>query len=110
MHEDWDEFCDITIEGNRCIDGEFTLKDGRKFASYGTAYGDGTYTDGECRQYSVDAGLIGCILLSDLDLTHPDNFTRCGQILTFPQDFQTSECNGTITFGYVDIETGGSED
>ena len=38
--EEWDQFCSITIEGMNCLEGEFTMPDGRRFATYGTAYGD----------------------------------------------------------------------
>ena len=42
---EWEEFCSITIDGHNVIDGEFQLKDGRRFATYGTAFGDGVYSD-----------------------------------------------------------------
>ena len=41
MHPEWDEFCRITISGNECLQGEFNLADGRRFATFTTAYGDG---------------------------------------------------------------------
>lgn len=112
MHEDWDEFCDLTIKGHDCVDGEFVMKDGRRFASYGTMFGDGSYSDQKGREYSIDAGLIGCILLSDLDLLNPDNFVHCGQIVTFDQPFTTSggrgqaNWDGVIQIGNISIATG----
>ena len=42
---EWEQFCKITIQGNKVIDGEFEMPDGRKFATYSTAYGDGVYYD-----------------------------------------------------------------
>ena len=41
MDDEWDDVCSLIIQGNECVDGEFTLPDGRRFASYGTMYGDG---------------------------------------------------------------------
>lgn len=37
MHDVWDEFCDITIEGLSVLDGVFSLKNGVKFATFGTS-------------------------------------------------------------------------
>ncbi len=104
MHEEWDEFCKITIKGNECLDGEFTLKDGRRFATYGTMYGDGCY-DG----LSVDAGLIGCIRVVDIR-ANPEVDMELGRIVTFDQPFETGEHNGEIFFGHISIDTAYYED
>jgi hypothetical protein len=109
MHDVWDEFCAITIDGNRCLDGEFELADGRKFATYGTAYGDGVYqtnVGGEC---SVDAGLIGCIRVEDIK-DFSTYWDKLGVVVTFENDFETSEYKGQIKFGHVVIETDYEED
>ncbi len=113
MHDAWDEFCDITIDGNNVLDGEFQLKDGRKFATYGTAYGDGCYNArdgynviGEC---GVDAGLIGCILLDDIKDIRENNIDG-GVIVDFPAPFETGEDRGTIYFGHVSIDTADSDE
>jgi hypothetical protein len=106
LHAEWDVVCDLIIKDGRCLSGEFNLKDGRRFAIYSTAYGDGTYVDGQGREYDVDAGSIGCVLLSDLDLTNPDNFTRCGNIIDFKEDFNTSSDGENLSFGNVTIMTG----
>lgn len=103
MHDVWDEFCDITIDDRRCLDGVFTLKDGRRFATFGTAWGDGYYKDDEGRGYSVDAGLIGCILESDI--LDPEAGPSGGQIIDFPKDFVVGERDGKIRFGDVVIDT-----
>ena len=112
MHDAWDEFCDITIDGNNCKDGEFQLKDGRKFATYGTAYGDGCYPAairgeviGEC---GVDAGLIGCIRVEDIKDTTYDNLESLGVIVDFEHPFVTGEEKGVIYFGHVAVDTAGS--
>lgn len=109
LHGEWDEVCDRTIEDSECLSGEFTLSDGRRFALYSTAYGDGVYNDNRGRPYCVDAGIIGCILLSDIDLLDDRNFLSCGQVLEFPEDFTTSgsdeRSDGVIRFGGVCIDT-----
>lgn len=109
--EEWAEFCSITIDGHTCIDGEFQLKDGRRFATYGTAYGDGVYSDQHGNSYSVDAGLIGCILVKDIRAEKYDNLSNLGYIKTFNNSFVTSggrgekDWEGVIQFGNILIET-----
>lgn len=117
LHDEWDEVCELTIKGNRCLDGEFVLKDGRRFATYGTALGDGEYRDQYGKKYGVDAGLIGCILLSDVDQTNDSNFLHGGQVIEFPYDFTTQggraddpDWDGVIRFGSVMIETDPDDD
>lgn len=105
MHPEWDEFCELTIKGNQCLDGEFTLKDGRRFASFGTAYGDGTYRSNIGTSHSVDAGLIGCIRMEDIRDSQYDNIEELGAIVEFDQPFEVSEDQGLIVFGHVQIET-----
>ena len=106
----WDEFCNITIGGNDLLDGEFTLPDGRRFASYGTAYGDGIYSDQLGNRYGVDAGLIGCILVDDLSEADKAEATKCGAVIEFSEPFATYVENGTIVFGEVRIPTGDEEE
>lgn len=110
MHPEWDEFCELTIQGERCLDGEFTLKDGRRFASFGTAYGDGTYRSNIGTEHSVDAGLIGCIRVEDICDNTYDDIERLGAIVEFDQPFEVSEDQGLIVFGHVQIETAGPND
>lgn len=115
LHDEWDEVCSITIKDNQCLDGEFTLKDGRRFAMYHTAWGDGEYYDQLGRSYGVDAGLIGCILIDDVDLLNDMNHIKGGQVVNFPHDFHTSgkgdnpEWDGAIRFGKLVIETNPDE-
>ena len=115
MHDVWDEFCDITIGGRECLDGEFQLKDGRRFATYSTQYGDGLYPSNIGETFSVDAGLIGCILVSDI--TDPEAteaaMKSLGAIVEFGTDFITEgdrRGTGIIQFGRVIIETGDMEE
>jgi len=110
--DEWLDICDITIQGTRVLEGEFQLKDGRRFAMYSTAYGDGTYHDHYGFSYSVDSGSIGCILLDDIKyVDNFDQFLDVGAILEFDEDFVTvggrgeSDWDGRIQFGHVVIET-----
>lgn len=102
MHKEWDEVCDITIDGKVCKSGEFTLNDGRRFAIYGTAHGDGVYFDKEQRDYGVDSGTIGCILVSDIN---EDEILDGGHIVDFPKEFNTYSRTGVIYFGDLGIDT-----
>ena len=68
-NEEWDEVCGLLFEGRNdhgVNQGEFTLKDGRRFASYNTKYGDGVYESNMNTTHSVDSGNIGCILADDI--------------------------------------------
>jgi hypothetical protein len=110
--DEWLDICDITIQGTRVLEGEFQLKDGRRFAMYSTAYGDGVYYDEYGHSYSVDSGSIGCILLDDIKyVDNFDQFLDVGAILEFDENFVTvggrgeSDWEGMIQFGHVVIET-----
>ena len=105
MHGEWDEFCSLTISGDKVLDGEFNLKDGRRFATFTTRWGDGNYFDQNGTSYDVDAGLIGCIRLADIDLTNPENSLIGGNIVEFVQPFSTFSAGGEIRIGNVLIDT-----
>ena len=110
MRDVWEEFCDLTISGHECLSGEFQLKDGRRFATYSTKYGDGLYRTNTGDNLSVDAGLIGCILVSDITDPEatPAAIKSLGMTYEFGTDFITdgSRDTGTIQFGRVIVETG----
>ena len=111
MHDVWDEVCNLIFSHpDRFISqyGKFTLKDGREFAVHSTAYGDGTYRDGMGREYSVDAGVIGCIL--EGDIRDPEAWASGGQVLDFIAEFDTWEDRGVIHFGVIAIDTAGDGD
>ncbi len=102
--DEWDELCAITMSCG-VLEGEFTLKDGRRFAIYSTAYGDGTYLDRSGTKYPVDAGVIGCIKVSDIQSGEFDINQSGGAIHTFAKDFETFSRNGLIVIGHVSIDT-----
>jgi hypothetical protein len=115
MHDEWDEVHKLLfpepIDSSTWTDGVFTLKDGRKFAIYSTAYGDGCYLDQDGKEYGVDAGSIGCIKVSDIDQNNKENDIKLGHVHEFKSDFITdSDEDGNITFGDIVIKTGDDED
>ena len=110
MHPEWDEFCELTIKGNQCLDGEFALEDGRRFATFRTAYGDGTYQSNIGTSHSVDAGLIGCIRVEDIRDDQYNNIEELGAIVEFDQPFEVLADQGLIVFGHVQIETAADEE
>jgi hypothetical protein len=108
MHAEWKEVCELLFEGRTdhgCNEGVFNLKDGRTFALFGTAYGDGVYVDNFGAEYMVDAGCIGCIKLSDIDLDNPDNGLTGGHIVGFDNDFYVDTDGALLTFGHIRIDT-----
>jgi hypothetical protein len=108
MHDAWDECCDLFFPANhppRGVEGEFTLKDGRRFASFSTAHGDGTYRSNTGTGHSVDSGSIGCIRIEDIRDNSYDNIEELGAIIEFTEPFKVSNEQGLLTFGYVQIET-----
>ena len=113
--EEWDQFCSITIEGNKCLDGEFNMPDGRRFATYGTMWGDGEYRDQHGNRYSVDSGSIGCILLTDIRANKYEDIKELGTVVEFTEDIFTSGCikgrdsNGVINIGPLRIDTDPSD-
>lgn len=103
---EWDEVCALTIDGYNVNEGKFTLKDGRQFVMFNTAYGDGEYFDDFSRSYGVDSGSIGCILASDISGAKKD--AEGGHIITFAHDFVAQNDNGVIQFGHITIDTSNS--
>lgn len=108
MHDEWKEVCDLFYPpgvSGRGVEGEFALKDGRRFASFSTAYGDGEYRSSVNTLHSVDSGSIGCIRVEDIrDNTYSD-IEHLGAVVDFPEPFEVSEDTGLLTFGHVLIET-----
>jgi hypothetical protein len=108
LHDEWDECCNLFFEGRTdhgCNQGEFTLKDGRRFVSYNTRWGDGFYEDEQERGYGVDAGLIGCIKVEDLNLSNSVNYIHGGYIIDFSKDFECYYEDGKIHIGHIVIDT-----
>lgn len=106
----WDEFLELTIktsnEGVECIDGGFVMKDGTRFWTHGTMYGDGSYRDTQGRKYAVDAGLIGVVSIDQID--KEPSWLGGGQVIKFDRGFEPYYNDGCFHFGYeVEIDTSG---
>lgn len=113
MDDVWDEVVDLMFpdRSEKEVMGEFRLRDGRQFVSYGTAYGDGEYQDQFGNSYGVDSGGIGAIRLSDILDENPS--TNLGHVHELPVPItavNSSYKDGVITLGGVVIDTKGSED
>lgn len=107
MHKEWDEVCSLFFKGNTngsCNQGEFVLKDGRRFAGYNTKWGDGEYRDQFNNRYLVDSGCIGCILVSDIVEMDKRNIDL-GNVIKMTKEFDTSNIDGLISFNNITIET-----
>lgn len=108
---EWDAFCALTISGTACLDGVFALPGDhpafRWFASIQTEFGDGTYRDQHGNEYPVDAGLIGCILMSDIPHITKEYADEHGAVVEMKTSFVPArDREGTITFGHITIPTG----
>lgn len=108
MHPEWNECCSLFFAGRSdhgCNEGEFTLKDGRRFANFNTAYGDGSYMSNIGTEHCVDSGSIGCILVSDIRDESCTDMERLGAIVEFATPFEVYYEGGVIHFGHVAIDT-----
>lgn len=106
MSDDWDEVCELTIKDCKVINGEFEMKDGRRFAMYSTKYGDGLYRSNIGTKHAVDSGTIGCILVDDIiDIPKFEVDGKLGTVVTIDRSFSTAERDGLIVFGDVIINT-----
>lgn len=106
--EEWDEVCGLLFAGrndNGVNQGEFTLKDGRRFASYNTKYGDGVYESNMWTDHSVDSGSIGCILIDDIKANKYEDLRKVGAVMNFVSDFVTGNEDGVIQFDRITIDT-----
>lgn len=106
--DEWDEVCGLLFEGRNdhgVNQGEFVMKDGRRFASYHTAYGDGRYQSNMNTEHCVDSGGIGCILVDDIKASKYEDLREFGAIVDFPVEFVTDNEDGQLQFGRMLIET-----
>lgn len=115
MHPEWNEFCNITISGQRCLQGKFTLADGREFVTFNTEMGDGVYPTSQGNSLGVDAGLIGCIRVCDIAdpsvmRAGTSELNKAGMVIEFKEDFPCYSDGKTLVFGHIQVYTGALED
>jgi hypothetical protein len=102
MHPEWDEVCQL-LEGDQYPnEGQFRLSDGRQFAMFNTAFGDGEYYDNKGRAYCVDSGSLGCIKVENLTEEVDE---ALGNVVEMPYDFYVYSDSKTIHFGHISIDT-----
>jgi len=73
-----------------------------------TAHGDGGFNDNQGRSYSVDAGLIGIVELTNSDLEASARAVEArgsGQVIDFGEAFEVSSKRGVFNFGDIEIKT-----
>jgi hypothetical protein len=108
MHPEWSAVCDLVLGDGGCLEGEFNLPDGRRFAMYNTAWGDGQYGSSIGTSHCVDSGSIGCIRIDDITESERDfdEMNRLGAIVEFKNEFTTyTDDEGNLTFGHIVVET-----
>ena len=111
MDNEWDDVCSKIIVDNTVVEGEFALDDGRVFANFSTAYGDGVYADYQDKNYAVDSGNIGCIKIDDIRNPNNGDIKRLGNIVTFDAPFNCHSDGKVITFGNkIAIDTDPADD
>ena len=103
----WDEFCELTIKGNECLDGGFIMSDNTRFWTHGTAYGDGTYRDNFGREYGVDAGIIGVVSIDQID--DDPSCIEGGQVIEFDREFEPYYADGMFFIGNIQIDTASND-
>lgn len=104
----WAQVCALSFTDSGRNGEVQALSDGRQFILLGTAHGDGTYPMRDAQgltaaHLSVDAGSIGCILLSDIGGTQYERSD--GFEATFTEDFMVSGTNGVMRFGEFEVDT-----
>lgn len=104
MNKEWNECCDLFFVDGKSQEGEFTLKDGRRFACFDTKYGDGTYYDRDGKAYDVDSGSIGCILVDDISKEDQENI-GLGQVFEMVEPFESYRWGAAIHFDSITINT-----
>lgn len=103
--EDWDA---LLLSCNYFQDSAVgTCPNGLKVLSFGTAFGDGCYSDQQGRSYPVDAGIIG--LTPVVDGWNREG-SGCGDedgvyLVEFTQDTICSSDGKVLRFGGISIDT-----
>ena len=105
LRDEWEEVCNLTFKNDDTDESPLKLKDGRIFVQYGTAHGDGEYSDQWGRKYDVDSGMIGCIKVK-----RGQKAVNGGQLIKFEAPFDTYKSDGVIYIGGVEIDTDPDED
>ena len=111
--EEWEEVCSLIIIDDDCIEGTFTLKNGKQFTLFNTAYGDGEYRafrgGVQIGSVGVDSGTIGCTLIENVH--DVDKAVKLGLVVDIANSFYPSSSDGDMQFDNIRIYTDeGDED
>ena len=109
MKPEWDEALQASDYG----EGVFALADGRRFAIFGAAYGDGQYPCSNGASIGVDSGTVGCIRIADISdpkVQDEAELNRLGTVVVFCDEFGCGSDNGVLFFGGVAVDTAGEDD
>jgi len=106
----WEEVCDLIFSGGEEQRRRFQLSDGREFFMFGTAHGDGEYSDQFGGSYGVDSGSIGAIRVEDIRdfRSSEERIKKLGCIHTFDFPLTPEDCayqDGLICFRHLEIDT-----
>lgn len=86
--------------------GPVGIANGHEVLAFGTAWGDGEYTDQFGCTYAVDAGLIGLTPVEIGFRYTVEELERLGRIVKFGRDVTaTDDGEGRLTFGQFSINT-----
>lgn len=104
MATDHDKWIDI-LEACDYFQEPYTDK-GQTAVAFSPAWGDGVYLDQDGREYSVDAGLIGAVPVSLLDVSLEEIEERSlGHIVRFTEPFVCKADGAMLLFGHIAIDT-----
>jgi len=106
--DDWDVVCSKSFDpmNGSSMEGVFNMTGDRKFALFGTAYGDGEYYDQFNNRYLVDSGTIGCVMVRHATRKDMLDMKFFGNVVEFKEPFDVSKEGTSIMIGHLFIETG----
>lgn len=113
FNESWENVLHETQHFNEAND--HVLINGYKVVGGSTAYGDGKYFDNTGKSYYVDAGLIAILPVALLSIDNKTSIEEVEKsdgmhIVTFENDFTAETDNGVFYFGYIVIDTKGTDE
>lgn len=114
--EQWDTFLGKYWKHDNTGGGPVTLN-GHRMVAFNTQHGDGSYHDGDGREYPVDAGLIAMLPVDLMpaetrwgDFKSLGYHNAPGHLFDFERESRCKrEVDGTLIFGTVRIPTGDEE-
>ena len=97
----WDDLLN-TCE---CFEAPVGNVKGFAVLGFGTAWGDGTYSDQDGNQYPVDAGLIGLVPDGLIERDKRAELLTLGRMVTFTEPTSCTAALGVMQFGRIRIDT-----